>query len=45
MYFSTEVLADSPALYARLGDTFGTTAADSSGNGNDGTYTGGFTLN
>ena len=38
------VLADSPAGYWRLQETSGTTAADSSGNGNPGTYTGGYTL-
>lgn len=39
-----EVLADGPLAYWRLDDTSGTTAVDSSGNGNDGTYYGDFTL-
>lgn len=33
MSYSSEVLADSPLAYWRLGDAAGTTAADSSGNG------------
>jgi len=37
------VLLDSPAAYWRLGETSGTTAADSA-NGFAGTYTGGYTL-
>lgn len=44
MTYSSEVLADSPLLYWRLGETSGTTAADSSGNGRTGTYSGGPTL-
>lgn len=40
----TQVLADSPLLYWQVDDTSGTTAADDSGNGRTGTYTGGFTL-
>ena len=32
------VLADSPAIYLRLGEASGTVAADSSGNGKDFTY-------
>lgn len=36
--YSTEVLADSPVGYWRLGESSGTNAADSSGNGNNGTY-------
>ncbi len=38
MTYEAEVLADSPLLYWRLGEASGTTAADDSGNGNDGTY-------
>lgn len=37
--YASEVLADSPTAYWRLDETEGTTAADSSGNGNSGTYT------
>lgn len=40
-----EVLADTPIGYWKLDETSGTTAADSSGNGLDGTYTGTYTLN
>ena len=40
MSYSAAVLADSPIIYWRLGDTSGTTAVDSSGNSHDGTYTG-----
>lgn len=36
--YKSEVLADVPSGYWRLGETDGTTAADSSGNGLDGTY-------
>ena len=36
--YATEVIADSPDIYWRLDETVGTTATDSSGNGNDGTY-------
>jgi hypothetical protein len=43
--YSQLVLADRPVGYWRLNETSGTTAADSSGNGHDGTYNGGFTLN
>jgi hypothetical protein len=39
-----EVLADSPLAYWRLGEPSGATAADSSGNGHDGTYEGSPTL-
>lgn len=39
--YSQVVLADSPAGYWRLGDANPTTAADSSGNGRDGTYAAG----
>ena len=38
------VLADSPAAYWRLGESSGSAAADSSGNGNAGTYQNGVTL-
>ena len=38
MSYSSEVLADSPLGYWRLGDTSGTTMTDSSGNGRDGSY-------
>ena len=43
--YADEVMADSPAAYWKLDETSGTTAADSSGNGNNGTYGGGVTLN
>lgn len=43
-FYADAVLADSPALYWRLDETSGTVAADASGNGRNGTYTGGFTL-
>lgn len=36
--YSSVVLADSPTVYWRLNETSGSTAADSSGNGNTGTY-------
>lgn len=36
--YSAAVIADMPAVYYRLGEASGTTAVDSSGNGNDGTY-------
>lgn len=44
MAYSGAVLADSPALYLRLGEPFGTTTGyeDSSGNNRDGVYPGGF---
>lgn len=42
--FASEVLADSPLLYWRIGESSGTTAVDSSGNGRDGTYFGSPTL-
>jgi hypothetical protein len=38
MSYVSEVLADSPLAYWRLGEASGTTAADASGNGRDGTY-------
>lgn len=45
MSYSSEVLADSPAIYLKLNETSGTTASDSSGNGNNGTYAGQYVLN
>lgn len=42
--YANAVLADSPVAYWRLGESSGTSAADTSGNGNTGTYTGGVTL-
>ena len=42
--YDQAVLADSPAAYWRLGEASGTSAADSSGNGNGGSYAGGVTL-
>lgn len=44
MSYQSEVLADTPWLYWRLDDTSGTTAADTSGNGRTGTYSGSPTL-
>lgn len=38
------ILADSPVAYYRLGEPSGTSAADTSGNGNTGTYTNGVVL-
>ena len=38
--YASVVLADAPAGYWRLGESSGTGAADSSGNGNDGAYVG-----
>ena len=43
--YSTAVLAATPSLYWRLGETSGTNAADSSGNSRNGTYGAGCTLN
>lgn len=37
-------MGDGPVAYWRLGESSGTNAADSSGNGLNGTYTGGVTL-
>ena len=37
--YASSVLAGSPLVYYRLDETSGATAADSSGNGNNGTYT------
>jgi hypothetical protein len=42
--FENEVIADGPVGYWRLRESTGQTAADSSPNGNDGTYNGGITL-
>lgn len=42
--YVSEVLADSPVAYYRLGEMSGTVAKDSSGNGRDGTYVGGVSL-
>jgi len=42
--YAGAVLADSPLEYYRLGDSGGTVAADSSGNGQAGTYSGSYTL-
>lgn len=44
MTYSATVLADTPKAYYRLDEVAGTTAADSSGNGFNGTYTGTYTL-
>lgn len=38
MSYSSEVLADSPLMYFRMGESSGTTMTDSSGNGRNGTY-------
>jgi len=38
MTYASEVLADSPLAYYRLGEASGTTMGDSSGNGRDGAY-------
>lgn len=38
MSYPAEVLADSPAMYLRLGEPSGTNANDETANGNDGTY-------
>ncbi|OWK39106.1 beta strand repeat-containing protein [Fimbriiglobus ruber] len=42
--YPASVSADSPSAYYPLNDPFGTTAQDVSGNGLDGTYTGGITV-
>ena len=42
--YASTVLADSPVAYWRLGEASGSSAADSSGNGNGGSYAGGVTL-
>lgn len=44
MSYSSEVLADSPLVYYRLGEASGSTLVDSSGNGRNGTYNGDYTL-
>jgi hypothetical protein len=44
MSYATEVAADNPYLHWPLDETAGTTAVDSTLNGQDGTYAGGFTL-
>ena len=44
MTYADEVLADSPVVYLKLDETSGTTAVDSSGNGNDFTYGSGVSL-
>lgn len=41
--YADEVLADSPLVYWRLGDTLGAVATDESGNGRPGTYSGTYT--
>lgn len=38
MTYESEVLADNPVIYWRLGESSGSIAVDDSGNGNDGTY-------
>jgi Concanavalin A-like lectin/glucanases superfamily len=43
--YESVCLADSPAFLWPLNETSGTTAADATGNGHTGTYTGGYTLN
>src|SRR5215467_8046402 len=42
--YRLQILADGPIGYWRFGETTGITAADSSPNGNAGTYSGGITL-
>jgi hypothetical protein len=42
--YAAQVLEDDPVAYWRFDETSGTTAADSSGHGNDATYQGGVTL-
>ena len=42
--YSQRILADTPALYWRLGESAGTNADDETANNRDGTYNGGFTL-
>jgi len=41
--YSPAVLGDAPGAYWRLGESPGVPAADATGNGNSGTYAGGFT--
>lgn len=38
MGYADEILADSPLVYWRLGESSGTAVTDSSGNGRDGFY-------
>jgi len=42
--YAGTVLGDAPAAYWRFGEASGTTATDVTGNGLNGTYTGGYTL-
>lgn len=42
--YAGAVIQDNPVGYWRLGEPSGTTAADATGNGHGGTYTGGYTL-
>ena len=42
--YASTVLGDGPSIYYRLGDPSGSLAADSSGNGSLGTYSGTYTL-
>jgi hypothetical protein len=42
--YNTAILADSPLMYLRLGESAGTTAEDASPNNRDGTYSGTYTL-
>ena len=44
LHYSNEVMADNPIGYWRFSEAAGPTVADSSGNGNNGTYSGGVTL-
>jgi hypothetical protein len=44
MSYASVVLADTPLGFWKFNEPSGTSAADSSGNGYNGTYTGGFTL-
>jgi hypothetical protein len=41
--YSGTILGDGAVAYWRLGENFGTSATDATGNGNAGTYSGGFT--
>jgi hypothetical protein len=45
MSYSSTILADSPIVYWQLNETSGTTATDSSGHSNTGTYVGTYTHN
>jgi RHS repeat-associated protein len=42
--YGPTILGDGPAAYWRLGDGSGVPATDNTGNGNTGTYSGGFTI-